>query len=366
MMFDGNIDNLKLFLQQIIERGAVSNWGGILNIPDSNGVLRRLTLEYNMLTLADVQAHSATYMPLANRNAQNSSQLYTCLTHSLTEDTQRLLLPDVADFTDANGRQSGTCYLKVLISAVYLNTNATSAFIRTNLANLPAYMATVDSDILKFNQYVKGQVADLAGCGQTTNDLLIHLFAGYAAASDDVFVQYIAKKRDLFDEGAETTPQQLMLLADNKYKTMKQAGTWRAPTKENEQLVAMSAQLAALKAKNARKHKRGKPNNKGFPPAQPGKDNKKNKDGFPKQGQRVKDYGWKKVPPTSGENTKRMDGKTYHWCKKHIAWTLHTPAECRLELQAPQRPREQPNESLQIDQRALATMIAREGSFYEE
>ena len=26
-----------------------------------------------------------------------------------------------------------------------------------------------------------------------------------------------------------------------------------------------------------------------------------------------------------------MDGKTCHWCPKHLAWTLHTPEDCRME-----------------------------------
>ena len=36
------------------------------------------------------------------------------------------------------------------------------------------------------------------------------------------------------------------------------------------------------------------------------------------------------MKPKNGETTKKFDGKTYHWCSNHDAWTLHTPEECKM------------------------------------
>ena len=36
------------------------------------------------------------------------------------------------------------------------------------------------------------------------------------------------------------------------------------------------------------------------------------------------------MPPVNGETTKVFEGKTYYFCPKHKAWTLHKPSECRL------------------------------------
>ena len=42
-----------------------------------------------------------------------------------------------------------------------------------------------------------------------------------------------------------------------------------------------------------------------------------------------------KVPPKEGApNTKDFQNKTYHWCIKHQAWTIHTPDDCYLHLEA--------------------------------
>jgi hypothetical protein len=28
---------------------------------------------------------------------------------------------------------------------------------------------------------------------------------------------------------------------------------------------------------------------------------------------------------------KVVNGKTYYWCPKHLAWTLHLPVDCRMD-----------------------------------
>lgn len=42
-------------------------------------------------------------------------------------------------------------------------------------------------------------------------------------------------------------------------------------------------------------------------------------------------WAWKKKPPKSGKPwTKKLNEKTYHWCKWHKAWVVHDPTACRL------------------------------------
>jgi hypothetical protein len=31
-----------------------------------------------------------------------------------------------------------------------------------------------------------------------------------------------------------------------------------------------------------------------------------------------------------GKSTKRSMMNAYHWCERHMAWTMHSPKECRL------------------------------------
>jgi hypothetical protein len=44
-----------------------------------------------------------------------------------------------------------------------------------------------------------------------------------------------------------------------------------------------------------------------------------------------KDEAWRKVPPKEGEKQeKEHGGHTYFWCVHHMAWTMHSPKDCRL------------------------------------
>ena len=59
-----------------------------------------------------------------------------------------------------------------------------------------------------------------------------------------------------------------------------------------------------------------------------GKGDKSKNKGAKAKGKNDKKWAWKDVPPKNGEKTKQFGGKTYHWCKWHEAWTIHSPETC--------------------------------------
>jgi len=83
---------------------------------------------------------------------------------------------------------------------------------------------------------------------------------------------------------------------------------WHSPPKENQEILALTAEIKALKDQ----YFKGEKTN-----------SFKSKD------------SWKKVEPKGGEPlTKEMKGKTFHWCIHHKAWVIHKPSECHLGLPA--------------------------------
>jgi hypothetical protein len=104
---------------------------------------------------------------------------------------------------------------------------------------------------------------------------------------------------------------------------------WGAKSPNDEKIVAMAAALTKLKGKlklddKLATIKKGGGNDKGGKKAK----NKKNTSNKVVQ---KKDEAWKKVPPKEGEKkTKEVSKYTYHWCEHHMAWTIHTPSDCRL------------------------------------
>ena len=122
--------------------------------------------------------------------------------------------------------------------------------IRTKLSSLDTYIVTIASDITTFNQYVKLLVQLLHTRGETTIDLLTNLFKGYAAASDQVFRSYIERKLETWEEsgGDDDTmgADALMTLANEKFKIMKNKGTWIAQSANEEKITALTAKIAKL------------------------------------------------------------------------------------------------------------------------
>jgi hypothetical protein len=318
--YNGTGNSLHLFLTTVQERAAVSNWSDVLTIPDANGMPRDLLLQYGQLTIEDIRMHATTYVGQPVRMAQNSASLFQCISASITEDAKTRVMTSAESYYVA-GQANGPLFLKVIIATAHVDTRATASHIRNNLSRLDVYMISIESDIESFNQYVKTQRKGLAARGETSNDLLINLFKGYKAASDRQFVEYIHKKQDSYDEGDALSEDRLMLLALNKYRNMMQTNQWNAPSREEEQIIALSAQVQELK-KTASTLNRKKAKPKTDRSKNPPRTKRSNEDKF----------AWKLIPPKAGEErTKQVNEKTYHWCKKHKAWTLHSPQECRLK-----------------------------------
>jgi hypothetical protein len=81
---------------------------------------------------------------------------------------------------------------------------------------------------------------------------MINLFKGYQNARDREFVHYIKQKRDNYDDGADMQPETLMTLALNKYEMISKMDQWNAKTQEQEQIVALTAELGKIKDDNLR------------------------------------------------------------------------------------------------------------------
>jgi hypothetical protein len=182
---------------------------------------------YGTIPMARVRAFVAMYIQTKARAAQDSYQMYLCIMATLTKEANsRIVLQK--DQYYVNEIPSRALLLRLVLQESSIDTKATTRFLREQLSSLNALMTEKDSNVIEFNESVRGLLDSLASRGETTQDLLSNLFKGYEAASDDQFVKYILKKQDNYDEGSDTTPDKLMLLAAQKYRTLVQAGKWNA------------------------------------------------------------------------------------------------------------------------------------------
>jgi hypothetical protein len=169
-------------------------------------------------------------------------------------------------------------------------------------------MAKIQSNIEEFNKYVKVNWEGLKARGERCDDLMINLFKGYQAASDREFVRYINQKKDAYDDGSDLTPEQLMTFALNKYEVLTKQDLWNAKTAEQEQIVALSAELGKITDVNLKLARTLQSNGKGTnkcPNDQKGKG--KNKGKGKGKGKESK-WAWKKVAPKENESkTKKFN-----------------------------------------------------------
>ena len=238
--------------------------------------------------------------------------------------------------------------MKVIIRESHLDTNATTQSIRMKLSNLDDYMVKINSDVTKFNGYVKILIRSLEARGQRSDALLTHLFKGYMAASDKNFVRYINDKKDKYEEGESLRADKLMQLADNKYRLLKEREEWDAPSPEEEKIMALEAAVQKLTRKrkgNPKGTSTGTKKNKGK------KDS--NRGGFV----HVPKPEWIHERPKDDElhKPKEWNGKTWWYChpdtggKCNGEYRRHEPKDCQGRAFKGKKRRNDPNTNKKVD-----------------
>ena len=330
--FDCEAEGLYQFLKDVQDRADEMGWSdNILNITlevtdDIEPVQENLIDNYGTISLEQVVESELQYINEQGRDAQNTYMLYKCLMSSLTNNAKkRISLWSEQYRIGDNDLCSGVALLKIIIRESHLDTNATTNQIRTKLSNLDSYILTVDSDIGKFNQYVKLLIQSLTARNQKTLDLLINLFKGYGAVSEEVFRAWLMRKQDDHEEGEEMTPDELMIAAKNKYNTMVEKGTWNAPTAE-EKIVALEAKFnSTMKSLNKKVTFDSSKKKQGSKSGGDKLSSKKKEGDHPKK--------WK--APKQGEKKEvEFKGHTWYWCGKDTGgkcekWRAHKPKECK-------------------------------------
>ena len=215
------------------------------------------------------------------------------------------------------GQVAGVALLKVLIGVSHIDTNATTSHIRKELSDLDLYLPQIGYDVTKLNEHVKRLIENLQARGESTYDLLVNLFKAYETVPDVKFKGYVETKKSDYEEGrGNIDANSLMLLCENKYKTMVLNQTWNAPSPKDEKIVALQAEVTKLQKAV-----------KGGPSKCSTKD-RDIKDGQPKK-KRPDKPAWMIKAPEEGEpNKKTVNGKEYWWCPKHASFGRHEPDEC--------------------------------------
>jgi hypothetical protein len=332
--YDCSPDGLTNFLQLLERRALEMGWDdSILSVPDDvnnlAGSSKDFLTYYGSYTMEHLTQVAGLYHPLKNNRAtQESFQLWNCLMVSITKEARDKVTVRKTEYT-IDGECCGILLLKIIISKASVDTNASMAAVRMQLATLDRYIKTVDYDIGVFNHHVETLLARLVSRHQSTHDLLVNLFIAYKTVDDQEFHRYINQKESDYEESTQAnvlTPEKLMSMAFEKFTILKEVKkTWREMTAEQKQIVALNARLEkSSKSPNKKENaKHSKKDDK-----KSGKKGAKSKTGSAKDAR--KDLPWLTDAPKSGDpTTKTVDGREWHFCSKHKKWGAHKSSDCK-------------------------------------
>jgi hypothetical protein len=318
--YNGDIKGLKMFLIALGKRAESFGWNELLftisNQDIGNPQDKDLLTQYGVLTLENCQAHATAYIGQPNRAAQASFMCGNAISASIGPDLTMKLVNRQDEYTLTPARvMDGTCMVYTLIACVVIHTRATISVIRAQLHALPALMKEHKSNITNFNLDVDDKITSLRAVDEGCQDLLSFLFAAYQTASDKEFREYIHDREVKWEnnEIANMTVEQLMATAEGRYKVMVEKGVWAKPSREEADLMALSASITAQQAELDKKGTTGSTGGKSAPA--------RTKATRLNEGE----WAWKNIAPVGNEpREKSFKNKVYVACKfhKNTQWVL--------------------------------------------
>ncbi len=181
---------------------------------------------------------------------QNNTMLAVCLGKSLAADAQARLLTYRNKYT-FDGMEYAPLMYKIIMRLATIDTVATTQVLRDNLNNLGIFAATVNGDINKINGKFDKNYMQLLACGASVDNPVGLLFEAYHVIPCYNIKTYIRHHNNEYLDSKliNLTHKALMTSAMRKYDWLRQKGQWGAKSPDNKKIVAMAAQINALKGK---------------------------------------------------------------------------------------------------------------------
>jgi hypothetical protein len=197
--------DLQVFLD-LLKTKSKKGWSRIFTAPaevDRVTTNHSMLQNYGVIPLESLALDAATYVNAQSKVAQDSFMLLQCIFASLDTEFLKLVTTEAPLYHIIDTRDPqeppipcGALLFKIIIRKAHVDNKATVSFIRTALSSLDTRMMALDSDISKFNAYVKTKVIAREARGETNTDLLVNVFKGYETAQDSEFALLIKRKQE--------------------------------------------------------------------------------------------------------------------------------------------------------------------------
>ena len=334
--FDCCEEDLHDFMQALQKRAHEYGWDErIMMIPITdddalNPKEASMLTEHVSASIERIRVREELLVNDRTRAGQDMNMLFECLMNSLSKEGRQRINNEKDQYTvrDETGKLqfSGNLLLKVILQKSTVDSAAGSYVIEQKLMQLETLISEVSYDIVAFNAQVKSHIADLERRGTTIPNMVNCLMRGYKSAPVLEFVTFINNIKDRVDFDVELAPvkyNELMTMAENKYRTLKAEGTWTLKSAQEEQIIALEASVARLK-KGYKQKLRGS-----------SKDKQPHKRGRSRKKQAVREKLKIEEKPHNIKEPVMFEGNKWWWCSKETGGKCdgklrkHKPKDCK-------------------------------------
>jgi hypothetical protein len=192
------------------------------------------------------------------RARQNNAAMADCLHASISTRVSDLMLADILHWQmnlrlDGTGKKTdiAMAMFKELMRYTTLDTRSTNSIIRHQIRDLPQYSATVKGMIPLIHSRFTNLLAMLTGRHEDIDDKEDILFDTYRVSPNETFRLYMKQREEEWQEdhpnmrGADY--QVIMRKALQKYNLIDALNQWDKLSPEQESIIALKAELAAVK-----------------------------------------------------------------------------------------------------------------------
>ena len=160
LKFDGEADNLAVFLASVKDHCNHFNWSNLITIPLADTTTRNLLTHYGQVTLSNCTDHGSSYVSTQTRDAQNNDMLFYFLVDSM-ESQFRAKVRLYAESYSTNNVVVTSALLKQIIILRRIDNPAATTHVRELLIECKKQLLKLKGNVTEFNSWVRQQVNKL-------------------------------------------------------------------------------------------------------------------------------------------------------------------------------------------------------------
>ncbi len=296
-----------------------------------------MCIVHTSMSMDDIRDFVDTFVGTESRDTQEDIMLCHMVKNSITEEAYTILALERSIYTleDPQGEEhtSGLIFLKLCLDNSAVSTSFDPETIRGQLSKAPEKFASLQYNVKELNSWIKENMLHLKSHGQTSTDVLSHLWATYKSSNDPEFVTYINGIEDqVRDDDLEINYGGLMKKAQSKTERLMSSRNLNNISKtEDDGIQALQTEVVQdLKSEVEELKAELQALQTDIPNWRSGSNDRTNNANNKKPRRKYLPPSELKDEPKPSDPNKKITIKNFHyqWCDTH-KWCSHVSKDCR-------------------------------------